>query len=648
MEIAGLVIGIAGLAAVFETGCDIWLTVTKADRYGESVANALSKLEMEFFKFQAWWVVLERLAADPRHRSAQSRRRIEESIMPSKKAQLLRQLCEQRDNPIIIAARNIQRLLEKLQAILQRNGSLVLLEGVNAGDEDKNSAKGPESQERGLSARAASSTKRHEALVARLQKSTPFRKRILHGAKPWAGADQIEISNILDEIIYWNRSLYEILPSNIRESVMAQGMAGYLLEPEDEDNNIRDLSAVQDVDAQSRVAVECAKLVDLRNRLRTSSRSPAAAMAHPLHNSLDEMQRKGFADQLPDHVGGANTFSVVTDPASNACESDMGRLECNPYADDTRPSASVLVEWYPYPAPHAGFDAQQTAAERMARLSLLLNADSRPSTLHALSALGYCRNDNAGAFGLIYQLPASYTTPELPITLHELLSRKTLGEVRSTPVLPTLESRYELAAILASSLYTFMLGRWHHKRFNSHSIFFLPSMSQMLMDQTLMSQTPAPDISAPYVGGYALSRIDDPKEISLVGPLSKELELYVHPDVARDTEVSSHDAQTRERFRRAFDVYSFGILLAEIGFWNTLTNVAGRGGDRSRISSAKQLRSRLVAECESKLGCWMGERYRDVTLQCLNVELDNGIGGTLNDFYLDVVLEVTKCVPTSP
>lgn len=51
MEVAGLVVGIAGLAAVFETGCEIWLTVAKASQYGESVANALSKLEMEVFKF---------------------------------------------------------------------------------------------------------------------------------------------------------------------------------------------------------------------------------------------------------------------------------------------------------------------------------------------------------------------------------------------------------------------------------------------------------------------------------------------------------------------------------------------------------------------------------------------------------------------
>ena len=95
------------------------------------------------------------------------------------------------------------------------------------------------------------------------------------------------------------------------------------------------------------------------------------------------------------------------------------------------------------------------------------------------------------------------------------------------------------------------------------------------------------------------------------------------------------------------DVYSFGILLAEIGFWTTLYNLAGRTKDKSKKVSPPEVRERLIQECESKLACWMGERYRDATLLCLNVELENGLGQSLNDFYLEVVLEVTKCVPSA-
>jgi hypothetical protein len=200
-----------------------------------------------------------------------------------------------------------------------------------------------------------------------------------------------------------------------------------------------------------------------------------------------------------------------------------------------------------------------------------------------------------------------------------------------------LEQRYELAAILASSLYTFMLGRWHHKRFNSHSIFFLPPLNT--------PHSSEPDVSNPYVGGYAFSRLDKPQEISLIGPSKDDVELYLHPD-AQKSGLKSPD-KPRERFRRAFDVYSFGILLAEIGFWTTLHRIAGRTKDKSKKFSLSEVRERLIKECQSNLACWMGERYRNATLLCLNVELENGLGQSFNDFYLEVVLEVTRCVPSA-
>ena len=291
------------------------------------------------------------------------------------------------------------------------------------------------------------------------------------------------------------------------------------------------------------------------------------------------------------------------------------------------------MEWYAYPSPQAGIDVRQTAADRMAQLSFLLRRENRPSTLHSLNALGYVENDPAQAFGLVYELPSAYETSALPSTLHDLLSRRALHNGQPCP-LPSLERRYELAAILASSLYTFMLGRWHHKRFNSHNIFFLPLLNS--------PHSSALDVSNPYVGGYAFSRLDKPQEISLIGPSKDDVELYLHPDAQKSNSSLKSPEKPRERFRRAFDVYSFGILLAEIGFWTTLHKIAGR-----TTAKPSEVRERLVKECKSKLACWMGERYRDVTLLCLNVELENGLGQSFNDFYLEVVLEVTKCVPSA-
>lgn len=74
-------------------------------------------------------------------------------------------------------------------------------------------------------------------------------------------------------------------------------------------------------------------------------------------------------------------------------------------------------------------------------------------------------------------------------------------------------------------------------------------------------------------------------------------------------------------------------------------NIAGRSKDKSKTVPVSELRERVVRECRSKLTCWMGERYLDVMLMCLNLELEDGIGQSLNGFYLEVVLTVTQCVP---
>lgn len=311
MEIAGLVVGIAGLAAVFETGCEIWLTVAKASQYGESVANALSKLKMEFFKFHAWFVVLERLSADPRARS--SRLEADSSSFTSSNLKIVRQLQEQCQSPIYNAASNITRLLQQLQAILEKNGALDAQKAATATPEGKPTTSDAPADD--LQTIAASTTGRYKAVAARLQKSTPFRKRVMHAAKPWAGADRAKIAEILDEITYWNRSLYELLPSNIRESVMVHGTAGYLLESTDE--NLAHVSATQDADAQSRVAVECARLVELRKRLRKSGGS---GMPTNLRKSLDEMDKtKELADHLLDIVATPEPFSILRSVDGDEC-----------------------------------------------------------------------------------------------------------------------------------------------------------------------------------------------------------------------------------------------------------------------------------------------------------------------------------------
>jgi hypothetical protein len=277
------------------------------------------------------------------------------------------------------------------------------------------------------------------------------------------------------------------------------------------------------------------------------------------------------------------------------------------------------------------------ARRRISQLSYLLLPSQKPSTLHTFDSIGFLEHDPLNHFGLVFSFPPATSASPQPVTLFDLVTRTPSSHARDTASArrfpyPTLEQRYNLAAVLASSLYTFMLARWHHKRFLSSNIAFLFSES-----------TTTPDLSHPFVGGFALSRLNAQGEVSINGPTREEMDVYLHP------ELRVQSPQVLPRFIRAYDIYSFGIVLVEIGFWNSLSSISPRRG-KSREVEPGAFRDVIVKECRDRLGCWMGKRYRDVTLRCLNVgiEAEGGVGlrEDLDRFYWDVVLELIKCVPS--
>jgi hypothetical protein len=298
----------------------------------------------------------------------------------------------------------------------------------------------------------------------------------------------------------------------------------------------------------------------------------------------------------------------------------------------------VLIEWYPFPLStgndDSDYNTRNLAQIRISQLSYLLLSSQKPSTLHTFDSIGYLVHNSR--FGLIFSLPPLSSPLVRPVTLFDLLARRPArlgGTTSAAPFpYPTLEQRYHLAAVLASSLYTFMLARWHHKRFVSSNIAFLfPSES-----------ISTPNLSHPFVGGFALSRPDGKGEISIVGSTPGELNIYLHPNLR------VRPPQKLPNYIRAYDIYSFGILLVEIGFWNTLSSIApSRGKSATPVEQLEpqHFKEKIVKESRARLGCWMGERYRAVTLRCLNVcnEAEGGIGEELSEFYWGVVLPLIEC-----
>ncbi|PVH69888.1 hypothetical protein DL98DRAFT_438043, partial [Cadophora sp. DSE1049] len=62
------------------------------------------------------------------------------------------------------------------------------------------------------------------------------------------------------------------------------------------------------------------------------------------------------------------------------------------------------------------------------------------------------------------------------------------------------------------------------------------------------------------IGGFTISRPDTPTNISLLGVPTKNVKLYLYPDLRVKLPYKS------PKYKSVFDIYNFSLLLAEIGF----------------------------------------------------------------------------------
>lgn len=312
-------------------------------------------------------------------------------------------------------------------------------------------------------------------------------------------------------------------------------------------------------------------------------------------------------------------------------------------------------------------DAYKLVRERLAKMSLLLARENRPSTMCALDCLGCTESSPSQRqhhFGLVSRIPQyasrGLVSPEssginCPMTLNQMLHREKIPGTTTRVSLPTLAKRFHLAASLARTLYTFMLADWHHKLFNSLNVIFLPVVWP-IESTTDTTSTPepgepltktyvpgSPEITAPLICGFSVARPSAPEEIS-VSETTLVSETYLHPDLR----VSP--PRKRPRYSLRHEIYSLGLLLAEIGFWQPVTKIAGSGSSMSRQmaptceKSPEQFSQALSRKCRDDLACWMGEEYATATLQCLEVKQTSPLSREKMAFYWRVVWQLDQCV----
>ena len=229
-----------------------------------------------------------------------------------------------------------------------------------------------------------------------------------------------------------------------------------------------------------------------------------------------------------------------------------------------------------------------------------------------LPCSGYYHDSGQGSCGLVYRYPPS-TVPHSELTFTTL--KKGLGQDGSNLRI-ALEQRFQLAHDLAMSLLKFHEAGWLQKNVSSFNLGFFHRKDCSWQDA----------IGKPYFVGFLYSRPSD--RLAFTEYVINPSEIaYQHPDYIEG------NGKVKVRYRLQFDYYSLGLILLEIGFWESIESLS------SGIGSRKVMLEELRKDKVPRLGKRMGSIYQDVTALCLGDEF-RPMAGMENSTRGDVELRL--------
>jgi hypothetical protein len=261
----------------------------------------------------------------------------------------------------------------------------------------------------------------------------------------------------------------------------------------------------------------------------------------------------------------------------------------------------VLVEWREYD--DGSLPAQEVLGildQRTAELSVLLGRSPKPEGFQVMDCIGYCHDEPKQRFGLVYNLP-TLEADNLPdiVSLYDLIHPPNRAEM----VFPSLNDRFLLSRILASSILQLHSTCWLHRNLRSSHILFVKSGKSMDW------------LQYPYLSGFGYSRLDDPSAVSLPLCAQDEEVAYQHPDLTDNPRIG---------YRREYDAYSLGIILTEIGFWRPIFKFR-----KSEYSPKRNHRRLLEYQLTGDLAHRMGQQFEQATKLLLTDKAygDSGVEG---------------------
>ncbi|KAL5332280.1 hypothetical protein BJX70DRAFT_384567 [Aspergillus crustosus] len=262
-------------------------------------------------------------------------------------------------------------------------------------------------------------------------------------------------------------------------------------------------------------------------------------------------------------------------------------------------SVSIMVEYTPMVldsssnAPSPGdsrLDNVHHALEQLVQ-------NARVSHLGLLNFLGYYIDRSNSRYAFVYQMPIDYF-PFLqnPTDLlnglkpKPLVSLLQLGE--DFPV-PALETRFRLAYDLMMAVLQLRSQNLVHGNINSSNVLIFPGLTTSNQNEVGLTE----NLRRPYLTSFAQFSGNNPSP----EPLSESM--YRHPDDKRSID---DDAAW------AYDLYSLGLILLEIGLWTPISRLWKLKYDNSKF------KQRVESMYLKKLGPKCGSAFSHVVQLCLD------------------------------
>ena len=267
---------------------------------------------------------------------------------------------------------------------------------------------------------------------------------------------------------------------------------------------------------------------------------------------------------------------------------------------ETYKGQKVLVDWY-YPAK---LKVKQTSKRDT---TAFLSHDVGPLNLCILRCAGYIESTRDD-IGYAYVLPSGITQIEL---VHWL---RKAGSVQSFP--PDLDGRFKLANAIARTVFGMHTLNWLHENISPRNIVICSHVKQV-----------GTTLCYPYLLGFGIHRHDVASDYEV--PLEQrgadeDFEYYRHSELRESFKLSEPGQWP---FKPSYDIYSLGIVLLEIGLWQTLREKSkGPSYNYHGLTIAPLARRNphqmLTEEALKDLRAQTGHLYTNAVIACLDGSFD--------------------------